>query len=193
MQTDLDDFSNGTRPSTTPSADAKSGHRSLKALLLGLVAATLALSLAGCFNGQNAGTQQVGPSGDGVNADLGDGTLQIRNAVWVQDKNNTKNLTLSGAFNNVSSNPDTLTGVTTNPKGQVTITGGSIEVPGVVDGTDNSVRVGYNANKYIDANGVEVVQSGYVATTFTFKNAGSETLSILVVPPTGDYANVKSK
>lgn len=141
----------------------------------------------------NAGTQQVGPSGDGANGDLGDGTLQIRNAVWVQDKSNPKNLTLSGAFNNVSHTTDTLTEVTTDPKGAVTITGGSIEIPGVTDSTDQSVRVGFNADKFITATGVEVVQSGYVATTFKFKNAGSETLSILVVPQAGDYADVKSK
>lgn len=194
MQTVLNDSTNQAPSATTGSTANRGGRRTLKALLLGLVAAALSLSLAGCFNGMNAGTQQVGASGDGVNATIGnDDTLQVRNMVWVQDKSNPKNLTLSGAFNNISNQADTLIEVTTNPKGSVTITGGKLEIPGVTAGTGNSVRVGYNADKYVDANGVDVVQSGYVATTFKFKNAGSDTLSILVVPPTGDYASVKSK
>lgn len=193
MQKVLDETSNDTRPASRRTSSAKNDRRGLKALLLSLVATALTLSLAGCFNGMNAGTQEVGPSGDGVNATLGDGTLQIRNLVWVQDKDNAKNLTLSGAFNNVSTTDDTLTEVTTNPKSAVTITGGPIVIPAVTDGTDNSVRVGYNADKYIDANGIEVVPSGYVSTTLKFKNAGASTMSILVVAPTGAYADVKSK
>ncbi|MFZ1362654.1 MAG: hypothetical protein WAS05_06955 [Candidatus Nanopelagicales bacterium] len=194
MQTVLSDSTDHTGSEAADSPAQAGGRRTLKALLLGLVATALTLSLAGCFNGMNAGTQQVGASGDGVNADIGsDATLQVRNMVWVRDKNNPKNLTLSGAFNNVSKNTETLTEVVTNPKGAVTITGGKLEIPGVSDGTGSSVRVGYNADKYIDVNGVDVVESGYVATTFKFTNAGSETLSILVVPPTGDYADVKSK
>lgn len=164
-----------------------------KLLLLGLTAAAVSLSLTGCFNGMNAGTQQVGASGDGVNGTIGDGTIQLRNMVWVRDKTNPKNLTLSGAFNNISNKADTLTEVTTNPPSTVTITGGSITIDGVTDATDQSVRVGYNADKYIDANNINVAPSAYVATTFKFKNAGTDTLSILVVAPEGDYANVKSK
>lgn len=194
MQTVLSKSTDHANSDASDSIAQSHSRRTLKALLLGLVAAALALSLAGCFNGMNAGTQEVGASGDGVNAELGpDATLQIRNMVWVRDKNNPNNLTLSGSFNNISRDADTLTQVTTDPQGSVTITGGKLEIPGVTAGTGNAVHVGYNADKYIDANGVDVVQSGYVATTFKFTNAGSETLSILVVPPTGDYADVKSQ
>lgn len=182
------------KPSSPSTQSANSTNkRSLRTAIVAALVIVLGFGLAGCWNGQDAGTQQVGPSGDGANADIGQ--IMIRNAVWVRSKSNPKNLTLSATFANNIDKSDELTSVSTDPKSTVTMKGGPVELGAIGEaGAEPSrVSVGFQSDQYINAENIDVIQSGYVATTFTFKNAGSGVVSILVVPEEGDYANIQSK
>lgn len=147
-------------------------------------AATVPL-LAGCFNGFNAQTDIQGPSGDGTSGEVGN--LQIRSATWVRSAKDPRTMTMAATFVNPSKEGDVLQSVTTDPKAFVVgITGGKIELKPI-----NKVQVGFNSDVYINGYGVDVVPSGYVSTTFTFKDAGAVTLPVLTVAPVGRYAGIE--
>ena len=148
------------------------------------VAATLPVLLGGCFNGFDAQTSIQQPSGDGLNTAVGN--MMIRNAVWVRSKDKDTTLTLSATLVNVGKTEDTLLAVTTVPKAFVVgLTGAKIKIDPI-----SEVRTAYNSDKYVNAFGMNVPQSGWVETTFRFEKAGSITGSVLVVPPTGIYAGI---
>ncbi|MGV1036835.1 MAG: hypothetical protein ACOYD0_07375 [Candidatus Nanopelagicales bacterium] len=147
-------------------------------------AATVPL-LAGCYNGFNAQTDTQGPSGDGTSAEVGN--LQIRSATWVRSAKDLRTMTMSASFVNPSKEADVLESVTTDPKAFVIgITGGTIELK-----PTSKVRVGFNSDVYVNGYGVDAVPSGYVSTTFTFKNAGAVTIPLLTVAPIGIYAGIE--
>ena len=147
-------------------------------------AATVPL-LAGCFNGLNAQTDTQGPSGDGTSAEVGN--LQIRSATWVRSAKDPRTMTMAATFVNPSREADVLESVTTDPKAFVIgITGGKIDLRPASD-----VRVGFNSDVYVNGYGVDAVPSGYVSTTFTFKNAGAVTIPLLTVAPIGIYGGIE--
>lgn len=147
-------------------------------------AVTLPLLLTGCWNGFNAQTSIQQPSGDGLQTQIGN--MQIRAAVWVRDAENPRTMTLSATFVNTGKTADELTAVTTSPKAFVVgLTGGTIELPPV-----SETRTAYQSEYFVNAYGLDVPPSGYVTTTFVFKNAGSVTGSVMTVPPEGIYAGI---
>ena len=81
--------------------------------------------------------------------------------------------------------PDELTKITTVPEGTVAITGAPAR-PEV----NSPVQVGYNSDKSATVTGITLEPSQFISTTLVFKNAGSTTVSVLVVPPEGKYAKV---
>ncbi|MEI2730264.1 MAG: hypothetical protein V9E85_14280 [Candidatus Nanopelagicales bacterium] len=156
-----------------------SGKR-IAVVVAGLAAVPL---LAGCFNGFDAQTSNQPPSGDGLSTQVGN--IQIRSAVWVRNPSNATSFVLSATFVNTGSTPDALTGITTDPKGTVAITGGSIPLASYTES-----RSGSKSGQNVNLTGAVVPNSGYVQTTFTFANAGAVTGSVMVVPQEGIYASV---
>lgn len=151
-------------------------------VVIAAVASSVPL-LAGCYNGFDAQTNIQPPSGDGTSAQIGD--VMIRSAAWVRSETDPRTLTLSSNFVNAGLEPDQLVSVVTEPIGKVALTG-SMEMKPL-----SEIRTGYNSDKYIDATETLVGPSSYVSTTFNFKRAGSITLSILTVPPTGYFAGIR--
>lgn len=146
---------------------------------------TLLPLLAGCYNGFDAGTEQVGTGGDTAQGQVGN--IKIQGANWVRSLNDVSTLTLVATFVNSAQAPDVLTGVFTDPTpAGLNITGSSLDLAGL-----NEVRTGFNSNLYINAYGLDAPQSSFVATTFTFKNAGVVTIPILTVPAVGIYAGIE--
>lgn len=157
-----------------------------------IATAALVPLLAGCYNGFNAGTQQVKSSGDGANAQIGE--IGIRAANWVRSLKNPTTMTLVASFINGGDTPDALQSVTTDPKALVVgITGNKVEIGKALDGLQSvsETRVGYNSDRYVNAYGLLAPDSSYVATTFSFANAGAVTVPVLTVPAAGIYADVQ--
>lgn len=147
--------------------------------------AVLPVALTGCWNGFGAQTAVQPPSGDGLNTQVG--MIQIRNVVWVRSKDNPTVLTLSATFVNTGKTADALTAVTTNPaSGAVGLTNGSIELEPI-----SETRTAFNSDEYVNAIGVtQVPPSGYLQTTFIFKEAGKVTGSVMTVPSEGIYEDI---
>lgn len=141
--------------------------------------------LSGCWNGFNAGTSMLPPSGDGLNTEVGN--ILIRSAVWVQSAQDGRTFTLSANFVNTGTDADQLTGVETSPNSfAIGITNAAITLPPI-----STTNTGYNATNYVNAFGTNNVPvSGYIQTTFIFKTAGRVTGSIMTVPPEGIYAGI---
>mgnify|MGYP006374186635 FL=1 len=139
--------------------------------------------LAGCFNGFAAQTSVQPPSGDGLSTQVGD--IQVRSAVGVRSPLNPTDFTLSATFVNDGQTPDALTSVTTDTKGTVEITGGTIPLTKIAE-----TRTGYNTTYYVNLSGALIAPSNYVSTTFTFARAGAVTGSVLVVPAEGIYQGI---
>jgi len=156
-----------------------SGKR-IAVLAAGIAAVPL---LAGCFNGFDAQTSTQPPSGDGLSTQVGN--IQIRSAVWVRNSANATSFTLSATFVNTGSTADSLTGIATDPKGTVAISGGTIPL-----GSYTESKAGTNSSKLVTLTGATVPDSGYIQTTFTFANAGAVTGSVMVVPQQGIYASI---
>ncbi len=157
----------------------KSGKR-----IVGLVAGIAAVPLlAGCFNGFAAQTSVQPPSGDGLNTQVGD--IQVRSAVWVRSPSNPLVFTLSATFVNTGQTPDALASVTTDTKGTIEITGGTIPLTKIAE-----TRTGYNSTFYINLTGALVPASNYISTTFNFAKAGAVTGSVLEVPAEGVYEGI---
>jgi hypothetical protein len=146
--------------------------------------------LSGCYNGFNAGTNVMAAVGDGASVEIG--PMQIRAAVWVRSATDQKTMTLVANFINTARQADTLTAVTTNPAAYtIGITNGGIKIDNLAVLAGTPLRTGYNGStNYVNAYGINVTPSGFVQTTFTFKNAGSITAQVLSVPPTGLYAGI---
>lgn len=139
--------------------------------------------LAGCFNGFAAQTSVQPPSGDGLSTQVGD--VQIRSAVWVRSPLNPTDFTLSATFVNTGQTPDALTSITTDTKGTIEITGGTIPLTKIAE-----TRTGYRSPFYVNLSKALVPPSNYVSTTFNFAKAGAVTGSVLVVPAEGIYEGI---
>lgn len=150
-----------------------------------IAALTVLPLLAGCYNGFDAGTQQVGTGGDTAQGQVGN--IKIQGANWVRSLQDVRTLTLVATFANTAQAPDVLTGVATDPTAEgLSITGSSVILTGM-----NEVRTGFSSNHYVNAYGLDTPPSSFVATTFTFKNAGTVTIPILTVPPVGIFAGIE--
>jgi hypothetical protein len=154
--------------------------------LAALSVPVLALSLAGCFNGQQATTnvQATQVSGDGVTGQAGN--MKVNNATLVLGPTDSKSATLIMTVSNVGTAEDSLIGVT--------IAGTSATVapaPGILVTPNSSASFGYVGAAYsVNAAGFETAASVYVPVTLTFKTSGTLTLSVLTVSADGIYAGI---
>lgn len=154
--------------------------------LITLAAAGLTLSslgLTGCWNGQNAATniQATQPSGNGSVLEIGQ--MVVDNATVVQDK--TGNATVLMRITNEGLDPDTLVAAVLGEQPAV-ITSGSVDIaPG------ESISFAWDAIHFVNVAGFNAPMSSYVPFGLQFANAGIAETEILVVPPTGIYADIK--
>jgi len=152
---------------------------------LALAAAGLALSslgLTGCWNGQNAATniQATQPSGNG--SVLKVGQLVVDNATVVQDE--AGNATVLMRITNQGNDSDTLIAAVLAER-PATITSGSVDI-----GPGESISFAWDAIHFVDLPGLNAPMSSYVPFGLQFANAGITETEILVVPPTGIYADI---
>ncbi|TXH52314.1 MAG: hypothetical protein E6Q93_20810 [Burkholderiaceae bacterium] len=155
-----------------------------RGIAAGLTCLALAGGLSGCFNGYQAQTTAQAEGGDVASANVGD--VSARGLIWVRDPADKSKAYLSGTFLVADGGqPDELTKITTVPEGTVAITGAPLALE-----VNSPVQVGYNSDKSATVTGITLEPSQFISTTLVFKNAGSTTVSVLVVPPEGKYAKV---
>jgi copper(I)-binding protein len=158
------------------------------------VFAVAALALAGCGVGQNAGVQKAGTSIDGVNVDLNNGQLQVRNAYVTPSPLGADQVSKGGTvqlyahiFNNASQ-PDALVAVDCLDGGKAQFYP-SVGTSGLVSGgaTPNLpialpahglVKIGYppGPSVTISSLGVAKFVGEYIHLRLSFANAGSVTI-----------------
>lgn len=146
-----------------------------------------ALALSGCFNGQEATTtaQATMNSGNGVQAQQG--AIRIENATVVQSLDGAE-ATLLVTLVNDGLDTDALTFATINGQPAELIMPGAADAIELLPGT--SVPFGWESDLRIDAGALDADVSTYVPVELGFANAGLASMSVLVVPQAGYYADV---
>lgn len=142
------------------------------------------LSLSGCGIGFNAGTNTQKPSGNGAFQNVGD--LEIRNATIVANPNDPSSGTLIVSIYNNGEKADALTNVSSNSFESQSSSALSI-------GSNQILSVGLSPETTISLASMTLalVPGTYVNATFSFENAPSATLPILVNANTGIYKDIK--
>ena len=156
------------------------------ALVVALVPA-----LAACSTGPNASTTTQQPSGNGSSASVG--PLQLRGVTIVKGDGDLGVGTIIGTIVNTGTDPDVLTGVTVAaPTGATaTIVGTGTAAGGQLElGPRTSTQIGYKGTDQIDLTGFQTKPSAYAEVVFTFARAGTVSVPVLAVPPSGIYAGI---
>lgn len=171
----------GPRAVFTPIA--RLGHVKKPRLVALAVLSSLAVVLSGCAIGADAGTSQVRATGNGVDAtsELGVG---IRSAVLVEGPST---LTLVGTLKNSGTADDVLIGARFGEGLQGLLIPGAVEVP-----AGGAVSLGLPTSAFrVVVPATTSRPSQYVPMTLVFRNAGEVELSVLVVEPVREYADIK--
>lgn len=150
-----------------------------------VTAAVIPFTLTACFNGVNAQTTAQTEGGNVMSANVEN--VQARGLIWVRSATDANVLSLSGTVSTSVGTPaDELVSVIVEPGPvQATITGGPITAP-----AGGATQFGFNSDIYVTLQDAGVGQSDFVNTTLVFRNAGTVTVPVLVVPQTGPYAKV---
>lgn len=152
-----------------------------RGIAAGLTCLALAGTLSGCWNGYQAQTSAQAQGGEVASADVGD--ISLRGLIWVRDPKAPDTAYFSGTM--ITTSPDELLSISAEPGGNATVSGAPIRVLPV-----EPARIGFNADASASVTGVPDEPSPFLNTTLTFKNAGTVTVSVLVVPGEGPYAEV---
>ena len=146
-----------------------------------LVAAGAALTAVACGTGVDAQTQEWYDPADGVNNDV-DMTLTgmaVRTVIVVSDGTDA---TVIGTFVNGSDDSDGVRSI--DVAGSPATIDGDLDVePG------QSVRLGPPGEARAQADGVDLVPGSTTTVDITFEVAPAESLTAVVVPESGDYAD----
>lgn len=152
---------------------------------IGITAIALVPLLSGCWQGPDASTnvQATQNSGDGTQAQIGN--IKVENATVVRGDDGRASLIMS-VFN-VGAEADMLTGATVNGV-PVTLPGpeGTALVPGGVQSFGYGTE-GQPPTNVLLTEGLDVPASSYVPVTLTFERSGQLDISVLTVPPVGEY------
>lgn len=149
-----------------------------------LLAALVALTLAGCFQGQRATTTMQAGMNSGNGTQLQVGSIRIENATLVLGPEGSKSATLLVRLINVGSEPDTLLGVTINGA-PADVTSGTPTIP-----VNASVPFGFAADAWINTYEFDVPVSTYVPVSMSFLNSGIGDMQVLTVPAAGYYEGI---
>lgn len=152
------------------------------------VSAALAVSLlavlptAGCYQGFDGTVNSQGPTGNGTDVELG--TLQVQNTTLVADASGSGTAALVMTIVNDGQAADALVAASIDQVGS-----GATEGPVVVP-AGAAVRVGGPGGEpAIAFTGITQPAGTYAEVTLTFRDAGSTTAPIAIVPGTGYYAD----
>lgn len=157
------------------------GLRSIYAATAG--AALISLSLTGCYNGLQATTtvQATQPSGNGNTLRVAE--IVVDNATAVQDE--AGNATVLMRITNQGITPDVLIAAVLDEQ-PATLTPGPVEI-----GPGESISFAWDATHFVNLPGLNAAMSSYIPLGLQFANAGITESDIMVVPPTGIYADIK--
>ena len=144
--------------------------------------ALFSLTLTGCYNGQQASTnvQATQPSGNGNT--LRAGEIVVDNATAVQDE--AGNATVLMRITNQGLESDTLIAAVLGEQ-PATITPGQVEI-----GPGESISFAWDATNFVNLPGLNAAMSSYIPFGLQFAKAGITESDIMVVPPTGIYADI---
>jgi hypothetical protein len=141
-------------------------------------------TLTGCWTGYQAQTTMQQQGGEVGSADAEN--LAIRGMVWVRDPKEPDTAYFSGTVVAAeASQPDELLSISAEPGGDAGLTSTPIQVAPRLP-----VRIGFNGEFFASVSGVPDSPSPFLLTTLEFRDAGTVTTSVLVVPSAGTYAQV---
>ena len=152
--------------------------RALAAVVMSLVAV---LPTAGCYQGFENTVSNQPPSGNGVDFQVGD--LLVQDTTIVASPENANRASVIFTVVNSGEVDDSLASVTVEG---TTATLRTAPLP-VASGA--SVKVGGDSDNQVLVTGLTTRAGSYAEVTMTFRNAGSTTQQVPVVPGTGYYAD----
>jgi len=144
-------------------------------------------ALTGCFNGQNATTTTQATMNSGNGVAVTQGPLHIENATLVMGPEGSTSATLIMRVVNTGIEDDALTYATINGAPAIVVDPGS---DATVLGPGASVSFGYDSDRRINTESLDVPMSSYVDVELGFEKAGLAKMSVLTVPPVGYYAGI---
>lgn len=141
------------------------------------------LTLAGCYNGQQASTTVQSQMNSGNGAQERIGAIRVENATLVLGPEGSRSATLIMSVFNDGAADDVLqggevAGAPTQPQAPVMIPAGG------------SVTFGYGDEYWANVCGVDLTVSTYVPLSLRFEAASRLRTEVLVVPPTGYYEGI---
>lgn len=151
----------------------------------------LALSLSGCFAGQNATTnyQATMNSGQGTSGQVGD--IKVNNATLVLGPAGSKSVTLIMSISNQGQSEDALTKVDIGDSETTFTAGGTTPATEIAVAAQQTLPIGYtNATAWVNSYQFEQPVSTWVPVRLAFKNAGVVDMRVLVVEASGIYSGI---
>ncbi len=160
----------------------------MRAALVAVSVVTVA-TLTGCAAGFNAETNNIDSPGEGISGSVGD--VKIRGALLADvDEEPGSGVLVMGVVND-GTETDALTEVRV-ADGEPADLGSSVSLPSrqLVQFGANEVAPGavYGGTYVLDGPPDRLVAGDFIPVSFTFRNAGSVTLDLLVLPASGDLA-----
>lgn len=160
----------------------------MRAALVAVSVVTVA-TLTGCAAGFNAETNNIDSPGEGISGSVGD--VKIRGALLAGVEEEPGSGVLVMGVVNDGAEVDALTEVRV-ADGEPTDLGSSVSLRPrqlVQFGTnEDSPDAVYGGTYVLDGPADRLVAGDFIPVSFTFRNAGSVTLDLLVLPATGDFA-----
>jgi hypothetical protein len=146
-------------------------------------------TLTGCATGFDAETNKVDEPGEGNNGTVGD--VKIRGALLADVEGEPGSGVLVMGVVNEGADVDALTEVRV-ADGEPADLGSSVSLPSrqLVQFGTNEVSPGavYGGTYVLEGPPNRLVAGDFIPVSFTFRNAGSVTLDLLVLPASGDLA-----
>jgi len=144
-----------------------------------LAGALLALgSLSGCAAGFNAATNKPYTPTNGSIVNVG--KMAVRSVVVVGNENGSGQADLIAVFVNTGQVPDALTGITVQGADPVTVPGGTLNLPPMVN-----VPIGPDQPNRVLLEKLQATPGQLVKIVMTFRDAGTAEVTALVMTPTG--------
>ncbi len=145
------------------------------------IAALMIPGVAGCWSGNSAATTVQSASGDGTQVDTPD--ITIDSATLVAGEPGSGKAAFLATVYNPTQTPDELVSITAGGV-EAKLTPSPVPVP-------NTTAISIQTGKDVQADfaGLEAETGTYVDVTMMFANAGEQTFTALLVPPSGFYAS----
>jgi hypothetical protein len=147
-------------------------------------------ALTGCFNGQDATTTTQASMNSGNGVEVTQGAIHIENATLVMGPEGSTSATLIMRIVNTGAEDDALTYATINGVPAIVNEPEEPGSEGNVIGPGASVSYGYDSDRQVITETLDVPVSSYVDVELGFQKAGLAQMSVLTVPPVGYYEGI---